>query len=99
MWVIDLVIGFIGYSQVITTRTINYTTLKITATITYKVKSSASVCFVVAWSLEFSSHLLISTTHCSVSQSQSHIATDGQSVSKSWCRAPTGDHDHIFITI
>jgi hypothetical protein len=26
----------------------------------------------------------------SQSQSQSHIATDGQSVSKSWCRAPSG---------
>jgi hypothetical protein len=33
------------------------------------------------------------------SQSQSHIATDGQSVSKSWCRAPSGDHDQIFITV
>jgi hypothetical protein len=30
------------------------------------------------------------------SQSQSHIATDGQSVSKSWCRAPSGTHDQIF---
>jgi hypothetical protein len=28
--------------------------------------------------------------------SQSHIATDGQSVSKSWCRAPYGTHDQIF---
>jgi hypothetical protein len=25
--------------------------------------------------------------------SQSHIATDGQSISKSWCRAPSGVHD------
>jgi hypothetical protein len=33
------------------------------------------------------------------SQSQSHIATDGQSVSKSWCRAPSGVHDQIFITV
>jgi hypothetical protein len=32
-------------------------------------------------------------------QSQSHIATDGQSVSKSWCRAPSGAHDQIFITV
>jgi hypothetical protein len=31
-------------------------------------------------------------------QSQSHIATDGQSISKSWCRAPYGAHDQIFIT-
>jgi hypothetical protein len=33
------------------------------------------------------------------SQSQSHIAADGQSISKSWCRAPSGAHDQIFITV
>jgi hypothetical protein len=33
------------------------------------------------------------------SQSQSHIATDRQSVSKFWCRAPSGTHDLIFITL
>jgi hypothetical protein len=33
------------------------------------------------------------------SQSQSYIATDGQSISKSWCRAPSGAHDQIFITL
>jgi hypothetical protein len=33
------------------------------------------------------------------SQTQSHIATNGQSVSKSWCRAPSGAHDQIFITV
>jgi hypothetical protein len=33
------------------------------------------------------------------SQSQSHIATDGQSVSKSWCRAPSGGYDQIIITV
>jgi hypothetical protein len=33
------------------------------------------------------------------SQSQSHIETDGQSISKSWCRAPSGAHDQIFITL
>jgi hypothetical protein len=32
-------------------------------------------------------------------QSQSHIATDSQSFSKSWCRAPCGAHDQIFITL
>jgi hypothetical protein len=32
-------------------------------------------------------------------QSQRHIATDGQSISKSWCRAPSGVHDQIFITL
>jgi hypothetical protein len=31
--------------------------------------------------------------------SQSHIATDGQSISKSWCRSPSGAHDQIFITV
>jgi hypothetical protein len=33
------------------------------------------------------------------SQSQSHIATDSQSISKSWCRAPSGAHEKIFITL
>jgi hypothetical protein len=32
-----------------------------------------------------------------VSQSQSHITTDGQSVGLSWCRAPSGAHDQIFL--
>jgi hypothetical protein len=32
--------------------------------------------------------------------SQSQIATDGQSISKSWCRAPSAAHDQIFtITV
>jgi hypothetical protein len=38
-------------------------------------------------------------SHSHLSQSQSHIATDGQSVSKSWCRTPSGAHDQIFITV
>jgi hypothetical protein len=29
-------------------------------------------------------------------QIQSHIATDSQSVGKSWCQAPSGTHDQIF---
>jgi hypothetical protein len=32
-------------------------------------------------------------------KSQSQIATDGQSVSKSWCRVPSAAHDQIFITL
>jgi hypothetical protein len=32
-------------------------------------------------------------------ESDSHIATDGQSVSKSWCPTPPGAHDQIFITV
>jgi hypothetical protein len=34
-----------------------------------------------------------------VNSSQSHIATDGHSASKSSCRAPSGAHDLIFITV
>jgi hypothetical protein len=30
-------------------------------------------------------------------RSQSHIAIDGQSTSKSWCRAPSGAHDQILL--
>jgi hypothetical protein len=30
-------------------------------------------------------------------QGQSHFATDGQSVSMSWGRAPSGVHDQIFV--
>jgi hypothetical protein len=32
-------------------------------------------------------------------ESQSHIAADGQSVSLSWCRAPSGAHDQILVTV
>jgi hypothetical protein len=39
------------------------------------------------------------TLNCSILQSQSHIVTDSQSVSKSWCLAPSGAHDQIFITL
>jgi hypothetical protein len=40
----------------------------------------------------------ITIFYCLRTQSQSHIATDGQSISKSWCRAPSGAHAQIFIT-
>jgi hypothetical protein len=32
-------------------------------------------------------------------QSQSHVTTDGQSVSLSWCRAPSAAHDQMLITV
>jgi hypothetical protein len=32
-------------------------------------------------------------------KNQSHVVTDGQSVSQSWCRAPSVAHDQIFITV
>jgi hypothetical protein len=38
---------------------------------------------------------LFSVAH---NQSQGHIATDGQSITKSWCRAPSGAHK-IFIIL
>jgi hypothetical protein len=45
-------------------------------------------------------HYSLNSVRCSLfSPSPSHIATDGQSVSKSWCRAPSGAHDQIFITV
>jgi hypothetical protein len=34
---------------------------------------------------------------CLPSPSLSHIATDGQSVCLSWCRAPAGAHDQFFF--
>jgi hypothetical protein len=40
-----------------------------------------------------------SWTLLSSRQSQRYITTDGQSASKSWCRAPSGAHDQIFITV
>jgi hypothetical protein len=43
-------------------------------------------------------HVIYSSTRES-SQSQSHISTDGQSISKSWCRPPSGAHEQIFITL
>jgi hypothetical protein len=35
----------------------------------------------------------------SQSQRQSYIATDGSSISESWCRSPSGAHDQIFIIV
>jgi hypothetical protein len=47
----------------------------------------------------FSQPPLQNSTDSLSSQSQSYIATDGQSVSMSWCRAQSGAHDQIFITV
>jgi hypothetical protein len=40
-----------------------------------------------------------STHHFPSHQSQSHITTDGQSASQSWCQAPSGAQDQIFVTV
>jgi hypothetical protein len=53
----------------------------------------------VLYSATHSTRLLLYSTCSRQSQSQSHIATYGQSISKSWCRAPPGAHDQIFITV
>jgi hypothetical protein len=45
------------------------------------------------------SPLELSTIFYCLSQHQSHTATGGKSISKSWCRAPSGAHDQIFITL
>jgi hypothetical protein len=52
------------------------------------------------WSLlQLHSSSFCQLTAQSHSQSQSHIANDDQSVSKSWCRTSSGAHDQIFITV
>jgi hypothetical protein len=42
-------------------------------------------------------------THCSTVesqlQSQSHVTTDSQSASQSWCQAPSGAQDEISLTV
>jgi hypothetical protein len=34
-----------------------------------------------------------------ITESESESHTDGQSVCQSWCRAPSGAHDQILITV
>jgi hypothetical protein len=49
----------------------------------------------------FTNHLFYNSCAAGIRRCQipSHIATDGQSVSKSWCRAPSGAHNHRFVTV
>jgi hypothetical protein len=62
------------------------------------------------WLQQFTNHYLRLDTldfwpqfttplHRYTASRQSHIATDGLSVSKSWCRAPSEAHNQIFITV
>jgi hypothetical protein len=39
------------------------------------------------------------STDSTTTQIQSHVTTDGQSVSLSWCQTPSGAQDQIFITV
>jgi hypothetical protein len=64
------------------------------------VKVKVKVTMRLTVSLGVKPHLGLMTRYLlPASRSRSHIATDGQSVSKSWCRAPSGDHDQIYITV
>jgi hypothetical protein len=36
---------------------------------------------------------------CLKIHSQSYVTTDDQSASLSWCQAPSGKHDRIFVTV
>jgi hypothetical protein len=52
------------------------------------------------YAMRVSSNLLYSCIRLTILfQSQSHFTTDDQSVSTSWCRAPSGAHDQILITV
>jgi hypothetical protein len=66
------------------------------------VMSSLAVAYLTAPSEQASNCQTLNSTRLhstNSTQSQSHIATDGQSVSKSWCRGPPGAHDQIFVTV
>jgi hypothetical protein len=65
---------------------------------TFKFKPLIFCMSVVAFSYTANMFILMILWEPS-SQSQNHIATDGQSISKSWCRAPSGAHDPIFINL
>jgi hypothetical protein len=45
------------------------------------------------------SQLQLSTNLTTTQKSQSYVTTDGQSASMSWCQAPSGTQDNIFITV
>jgi hypothetical protein len=44
-------------------------------------------------------NLLVGNINRPSIDSQSQVTTDGQSVSPSWCRAPSGAHGQILITV
>jgi hypothetical protein len=75
---------------------ITYYTLKITIIITH-VRSSIHTLSLHTSSTNFP-WLSPAENWSELSKSNS-IATDGESVSKSWCRAPSGTRGQIFITI
>jgi hypothetical protein len=52
----------------------------------------------IAWVFP-SSIFMFHRSHHEFSVRESHVTTDSHSVSPSWCRAPSGAHDHILITV
>jgi hypothetical protein len=83
----------IGFIEIFTTRNYNYVLHCYTFT--------QLTIFTIQYSILVltSSHIHTSLRNSTVSRSRSHLTTDGQSVSKSWCRAPSGAHDQIYITL
>jgi hypothetical protein len=57
------------------------------------------IIFITVWQLQSCYCEAPSLTEGSPQLSQSHIATDDQSISTSWYRASSGTHDQIFITL
>jgi hypothetical protein len=82
-------IGFIGTSLQLHSITAAHTLNSFWTTSVWQMlpEESHTAVWISGWSL-----LLLN-------QSQSCIATDRRSISKSWCRAPTGAHDQIFIIV
>jgi hypothetical protein len=56
-------------------------------------------CYLPKYCIVYSFHDVNDCYGVKLSQSQSYIATDGQSVSMSWCQAPSGAHGQILITL
>jgi hypothetical protein len=97
----DVVLDWI--SDILTTYR-SYNTIAISTlyriTLSFPARSVfTSSCLVTAYNNSCSSASWLKSSERLPCQSQSHIATDGQSVSKSLCRAPSGAHDQIFITV
>jgi hypothetical protein len=104
-----LLIGFITILHVVTT--ITYYTVTYLRSLHANLFSLSAVVFADSVSLSlkhlnnlqlfFTYELPVSVSYRELlcSRSRSHIATDGQSVSKSWCRAPSGAYDQINISV